>query len=83
VSDEMLVSDYRNCAKGEFYIKVEPTKSPYDDRRGDLVSIFKRGNLYDKIVTSRLCYHGDGGDELKDLMWDMYNKMEKYIEFNV
>jgi len=83
MSEKLEKIEYSKCRKDEFYIKVEPSKFPSDSRRGDIVSIFKKGRLSDKMIDSQLCSHGDGGDELKDIMWGMYNKMENYIKFSV
>ncbi len=83
MSEKLEKIEYRKCRKDKFYLTIEPSKFPADDRRGDIVSIFKKGLIIDTLVNSKLCTHGDGGDELKEVIWDMYNEMELYIKFSV
>tara|TARA_R110002020_G_scaffold96724_2_gene231290 strand:- start:77 stop:337 length:261 start_codon:yes stop_codon:yes gene_type:complete len=74
---------YKACEKDNFYIKIEPSRFPADDRRGEIVSIFKKRWLFDKRIKSVIITQGDEGEELMSTIASMYNDLTKYIKYEI
>lgn len=79
---ELFDDDYKKCQRDEFYIKVEKSRFPADDRRGEIVSIFKRGWFFPKRIKSVIVTQGDGGEGLSSTIASMNDEVDKYIKYS-